>query len=550
MDDDFGRRLLPARMLNEYAYCPRLFFLEWVQGRWAPNADTAEGDAVHQRVDRPSGDIEGDEPFQARSVSLSSEKLGITARLDLVEGGDGFVKPVDYKKGKVPAVPEGAWEPERVQLCAQGLLLQEAGYRCEEGALYFAGSRRRVTIAFDEALISRTLDLIEEARRVADSDFPPPPLVDSPKCPRCSLVGICLPDETNTLAGRHVRTPPRRLVPSADAARPLYVTEQGTSVGVREGRYEIRRGAETLASVRALDVSQICVYGNVQVSSHVFRRAFADDIPICFFSYGGWFSGLAEGLPAKHVMLRVRQVVEAGRGGLEVARAMVIGKIRNCRTLLRRNARRDVGAVLDQLAGLAADAQEAISVASLLGIEGTAARIYFGAFPSMLRPGLDIPVPGEDEPLVRSRRPPKDPLNCLLSYAYALLVKDCTATAYAVGFDPYLGLYHRPRYGRPALALDLMEEFRPIIADSVVLGLLNNGEIALSDFVIRAGGVSLTDNGRRTVLRAYERRMDTEIKHPMFGYRITYRRTLEVQSRLLGAYLLGEIPAYVAFTTR
>jgi CRISPR-associated protein Cas1 len=133
---------------------------------------------------------------------------------------------------------------------------------------------------------------------------------------------------------------------------------------------------------------------------------------------------------------------------------------------------------------------------------------------------------------------------------YALLVKELTVTSLAVGFDPYLGFYHRPRFGRPALALDLAEEFRPLVGDSVVIQLINNGEVHPSHFIVRAGGVALTPAGRRAVLSAFERRLKKEIRHPIFGYSVTYRRLFEVQARLLGATLLGEIPAYTAFTTR
>ena len=150
----------------------------------------------------------------------------------------------------------------------------------------------------------------------------------------------------------------------------------------------------------------------------------------------------------------------------------------------------------------------------------------------------------------RNRRPPRDPINCLLSYVYALLTKDLTAVAIAVGFDPYLGVFHRPRFGRPALSLDLAEEFRPLVAESVVINVVNNGEIAERDFLVRAGGVSLTQDGRRSVLSAYERRLDTEVTHPTYGYRITYRRVFEVQARVLAAHLLGEIPGYTPFMTR
>jgi CRISPR-associated protein Cas1 len=150
----------------------------------------------------------------------------------------------------------------------------------------------------------------------------------------------------------------------------------------------------------------------------------------------------------------------------------------------------------------------------------------------------------------RNRRPPRDPVNCLLSYLYALLVKDLTAVCCGVGFDPYLGFFHKPRFGRPALALDLAEEFRPLVADSVVVNLINNGEVQPSNFIVRAGGVALTPEGRKIVIAAYERRLDVEATHPLFDYRVSYRRLFEVQARLLGAYLLREVPEYVPFTTR
>ena len=223
-----------------------------------------------------------------------------------------------------------------------------------------------------------------------------------------------------------------------------------------------------------------------------------------------------------------------------------MGKLRNSRTFLRRNARSDVKKVLDQLKSLAEAVGASESIESLLGMEGAGARLYFSKFSSMIREQSLGPFDFNG----RNRRPPRDPVNCLLSYAYALLTKDLTAVAFAVGFDPYLGVLHRPRFGRPALALDLAEEFRPLVAESVVINVINNGEIGESDFLVRAGGDALTQDGRRSVLSAYERRLDTEVTHPTYGYRITYRRVFEVQARVLAAHLLGEIPSYTPFMTR
>lgn len=542
--------LVPVRMVNEFEYCPRLFYLEWVQSRFVDNPDTVEGRYVHRNVDLGHGRMgspDQDDPVrQARSIMLGSERLGLIAKADIIEGSDGKVLPVEVKRGRPPRHGP-AWSPELVQLCAIGLLLSDNGYSCSEGQIYFAETRHRETIPFDDELIAKTLQIVEELRHVASGPDPPPPLVDSPKCPRCSLVGICLPDETNLHTGRSP-TRPRRLVPRDPSARPLYVTEQGARIGIRGGRAVVSKHYEDIKAVRMIDVSQVSVYGNVQISSQFMRAAFKRETPVCWFSYAGWFQGIAHGLPSKHVELRRRQVAIASQAGLPIARRMVEGKIRNSRTLLRRNSKENVDRVLTQLNNLAGQAASAPSIQSLLGVEGTAARIYFSRFATMLKFRSD-PL-GTFEFQSRNRRPPRDPVNCLLSFGYSMLVKDFTATALAVGFDPYLGIYHRPRFGRPALALDLAEEFRPLVAESVVLSLINNEEIRSSGFVIRAQGVALTSQGRRTFIRAYERRMDQEVTHPTYKYRITYRRVFEVQARMLGAYLLGEIPEYVPFMTR
>ena len=274
-------------------------------------------------------------------------------------------------------------------------------------------------------------------------------------------------------------------------------------------------------------------------------------VPVCYFTYGGWFYGMATGPYHKNVELRRAQYAAAAdeSRSLQLAARFVEAKIKNTRTLLRRNGQGVTDEALDRLADLAKEALGTESQGNLLGLEGLAARIYFGQFQSMLKPKEDGEVTRFDF-AGRNRRPPRDPVNALLSYAYSLLAKDFTVTCQAVGFDPYLGFYHQPRYGRPSLALDLMEEFRPIIGDSVVIGLINTGEIRGKDFVSRGGAYSLTPEGKRIFLAAYDRRMDQLVMHPVFGYSISYRRILEVQSRLLGRYLLGELQAYPQFLTR
>lgn len=576
-DDD----LLPVRMLNEFCYCPRLGYLEWVQGEWADNLDTLEGSFGHRNVDKPdrqqfsapqpatseSGELTGQEQppapesdkIHARSLMLSSEADGIIAKLDVLELSGELATPVDYKRGHIPDNPESSWEPERVQLCAQGLILRANGYRSEAGIIYYIASRKRVTIPFTEELIKRTRQLIADFRQTAASGICPPPLEDSPKCPRCSLVGICLPDETNLLLQQleflppeesiepvAEARPPRKLLPARQHALPLYIQQQGAFVGKTNDRITVKLKGEELANIRLLDISQVCAYGNVTFSAHAIKELTLRQIPIVHLTYGGWFHSLTAGLHHKNVELRIRQfrIADDQPASLQIARQMIAGKIKNCRTLLRRHLNDPQNPVLRQLNDYGQRALQAESPETLLGLEGMAAKEYFTHFFPLLAGHHEFNIEG------RNRRPPRDPVNAVLSFVYSLLTKELTVALSSVGFDPMLGFFHRPRYGRPSLALDLAEEFRPLIADSVTLTAFNNGEINRDSFLERASSIVLTDAGRKSVIAAFERRMNTEITHPLFGYKVSYRRILEVQARLLARHVLGELPQYPNFTTR
>ncbi len=625
--------LVPARMINEVLYCERLLYLEWVQKEFADNAFTVEGRAAHKRADQPGGELppppdtrkdsdttnsapvatDGSSglaaagqtvpealPYQARTIWLSSERLGITAKIDVVEGdADGNVVPIEYKRGKAPDLSEGAYLPERAQLCAQALLLREHGYQCDHGDIYFAGSRKRVTIVLDEPLVAATLGAALRARRLTEALEAPPPLVDSPKCNGCSLVGICLPDEINLLraleSGRledvEDRTaypspmsegpaaavvddaadpwdlgtatgespeegapPPgprlRRLHPASDEKLPLYVQEQGARIGLDGDCLVVRSRVNPTVTARLPNTSHVVLYGNVQVTAQAMRALLERTIPVSFLSYGGWYYGRATGVDSNNVELRLAQHRAAMDPAfcLRIAQGIVASKIRNSRTLLRRNHAAPSLLVLSELEQLARKAERAEALDTLLGLEGTAARSYFGAFTGMLKG--DAALIGTFALDGRNRRPPKDPINALLSFVYSLLTKDFVLALSAAGLDPLLGFYHQPRFGRPALALDVMEEFRPLVADSVVIGAVNGGGFGSEDFTAHPYGVAMRPAARRRLLFAYERRMEQLITHPVFGYRISYRRVLEVQARLLGRCLLGEIKEYPAFRTR
>ena len=545
--------IVPARMLNEVVYCPRLFALEHMNGEWADSADTVRGRTVHRRVDRPSGTPlpdagdDSDRPVAVRSVRLADEALGIAATIDLVESDGTRVTPVDYKKGTVPDVPEAAHLPERVQVCAQGLLLRAHGYTCDEGVLYFAGSRRRVRVPFTDALVAATQEALAEARRILARGVLPPPLVDSPKCWGCSLVGLCLPDEHNLLTGAtgHVRP----IAPRHEEGLPLYVEARGAKLSKSGGEIVVKADGKVVERVRLVDTSRVVVTGAASVTTPLMLALAERDVPLSLHTWSNKLAGSFRSASGHNVLGRIAQHRVASDPGqaLYVARQIVSGKIRNQRVLLRRNASALPGDVLAHLQHFAEEALRAASVETLYGIEGTAARIYFQHLPHMLKQqalGAGFDFEG------RNRRPPRDPVNALLSLAYAFLAREATNVLAGVGLDPWVGFLHRPRPGKPALALDLMEEFRPVLADSVVLQVLNNGALQPDDFVRRRIGTSLKASGRKAFIRAFERRLKSEATHPSFDTRMSYRRILEVQARLLAKTVLGEIAAYPPFRVR
>jgi CRISPR-associated protein Cas1 len=572
---------LPARMLNEFVYCPRLFFYEWVEGIFAHSADTIEGELRHEKLETKSDPLpppDRESQIHSRSVSLSSETYHLIAKMDLVEGDAGSVVPVDYKKGSPREGEEGpeAWPADRTQLCAQALILRDNGYKCDEAVAYYHATRQRVRVVLDETLVSDTLAAMDGARSLALAGRIPRPLVDSPKCPRCSLVGICLPDETTLVESLPEFTPTpqlslfdgdehmngvpvqsdekvRRLVPARDDLRPLYVTGHGLIIGKSGDVLQIKERKKPVQEVRVGEISQVNVFGNVQFSAAALQGLCWAEKPVAHFSYGGWFYGLTQGLGLKNVFLRKRQFAlsEDTFFCLGVAREFVAAKIRNQRTLLRRNHIEPPAIALAQLKRYAEAAMNAEELDELLGIEGNAARIYFANFTGLVK----VENEGGDAPFTfeftrRNRRPPVDPVNALLSFAYSMLAKDLTIICHSVGLDPFIGFFHQPRFGRPALALDLMEEFRPLIADSVVIGAMNTGMVTTGDFIRVGPAVALTPSGRKGFLRAYEQRMDALVTHPLFGYRVNYRRVLEIQTRLLGRLLTGEAHRYVGFETR
>jgi CRISPR-associated protein Cas1 len=607
-------------MLNEFVYCPRLFYYEQVEGVFVESADTVKGAAVHARVDKgkgalpqpkeskepkePSNDEEvektkivpdGDE-IHSRSVMLGSERLGVVAKMDLVEatlddgGSVAGVCPVDYKVGSPREGKEGLelWDTDRMQLGLQCLVLRDNGYACDEGIIFYRGTKQRVRLELTPELEAWVITKIAEARVCAKGPMPPP-LIDSPKCVRCSLAPVCLPDETRMLSipteenylpdqegdnpeqfgsasQRSPSTPLRRLMAPRDEKRALYLNTPGFRVGCNDAVIKVKEKDRLVEEVRVNDVCHVAIFGNIQVSTQAIQRFCDHDIPVTWFSMGGWFYGMTRGHSLKNVLLRMEQFRHAADQGscLRLAQQFVRGKIHNHRVLFMRNHTEPPERVKLRMGQAREDALATRSLEELLGVEGAAAAVYFQQFSGLIRDQEEDDMLEGIAPVnsgstasqfsfdftKRNRRPPTDPVNALLSLAYSLLAKECTLAACAVGLDPYVGFYHQPRHGRPALALDVMEEFRPLIAESAVLTAINNRFISVKDFVSAGRAVSLNTVGRKQFFQCFEQRMNSLITHPVFDYKVSYRRAIELQFRILARVLTGEIPEYIPFMTR
>jgi CRISPR-associated protein Cas1 len=330
----------------------------------------------------------------------------------------------------------------------------------------------------------------------------------------------------------------------------LYVTEPGALLEKESGRLLVTKDDQVLLAVPATLVENVVIVGGAGVTTPALGFLLDRGIGLVFLTRGGKFRGRLSGELSKNVALRRQQYqrMDEPDFALHLSRAIVAGKVHNCRTVCMRWGRDRENPAAARIAAELAEALREIPRArsreELLGIEGQAARRYFAALREELRQPWSFPG--------RARRPPPDPVNALLSLVYTLLHESCYAAVEAVGLDPYCGYYHQERYGRTSLALDLMEEFRPVIADSVVLTLLNKRMLAPEDFADGEDGesVCLGREGWRRVAEQYVRRLNTPVRPAGLGRSLSYQKVLEVQARRLRGVIEGEAGEYVPFLVK
>ncbi len=331
----------------------------------------------------------------------------------------------------------------------------------------------------------------------------------------------------------------------------LYVVTRGASLRRDHLTVTVWVERQRRLAVPIHQLESVAVFGGAHVTPDVLHLCAEHGVAVTFLTESGRLVSRVDAPGSGNVLLRREQFRWADRPERRalVARALVAGKVHNTRNLLLRGAReaadpadqaplqaaaRHLADVIPRLAGLS---DENV----VRGHEGDAARVYFEAFPALIRQGREA-----FRMVGRSRRPPLDRVNALLSFLYALLLSDCSAAAATAGLDPSVGFLHVDRPGRPGLALDLMEEFRPLIADRLALALINRQQVKPDDFVTQEGGaVQLTEAARRAVLAAYQQRKREEVTHPLLEQKVSVGRLPSLQARVLARHIRGDLPAYV-----
>jgi len=334
----------------------------------------------------------------------------------------------------------------------------------------------------------------------------------------------------------------------------LFVTTQGAWLAKDGETVSVRADGETLLRVPIHLLEGVVCFGNVTMSPFLMAHCAEHGVGVSFLTENGRFLARVEGPVSGNVLLRRTQYrwADDPHWTAELARAFVLAKIANGRLVLQRAARDhpgtagDLRQAIEDMARSLEQVEKADGVDTIRGLEGDAARSYFGAF--------DHLIVSEDSGFHfggRSRRPPRDPTNALLSFVYTLLLHDVRSALEAVGLDPQVGFLHRDRPGRPGLALDLMEELRPFLADRLVLSLINRRQVTSSGFELReTGGVWMTDETRKTVLVAYQDRKKEEIRHPFLDERCTVGAISHIQALLLARAIRGDLDTYPPFFWR
>ncbi|MFA7197244.1 MAG: type I-MYXAN CRISPR-associated endonuclease Cas1 [Anaerovoracaceae bacterium] len=523
--------LLRVSALHALLYCERLFYLEEVEEIRIADASVYAGRTLHEELAREEGE-------EQRSFFLSSEKIGLTGKVDAIRHRNGNWVVYEHKRGK-PLLRKGeepqAWESDIIQVTAYSLLLEEyLENELQEARIRYHGHNTTVIVPLTAENRDKVIAGIEKATELRSATSRPPVCESSKKCLRCSLAPICLPEEERF--ARSSEWEPIRLFPPEIEGAALHVTGHQARLGRSGDAFKLEEGENAVRKLPSADIHSITIHGNAQVSTQALHLCAGKGINLHWFSGGGTYLGSFSPGPTP-VQRRIRQYQALTDPGLclKLSRRTVRAKVESqLRFLLRstRGGKRDkhMESGIGEIRSLLKTPSTAEGVDALRGIEGSAAQTYFDLLPSILNGDIQ-----EDLiPSGRSRRPPKDRFNAILSFGYSMLYRTVFEAILAVGLEPALGYLHTPRSSAHPLVMDVIELFRVPVWDIVTVSSINRKQWNVeSDFAVTKEKVWLSDEGRKKAIVLFERRMQDKWKHPVLDYSLSWQRTMELEVRLL-----------------
>lgn len=526
--------LIRVMALHALAYCERLFYLEEVEEIRLADERVYAGRTLHEEL-LPKDD----EGIRFQTFEIASEKIGLSGKLDaLVHRGGAWV-PYEHKRGRCRRGEDNspeAWPADALQVSAYGMLLEEAtGTRVSEGRVRYHAENVTVRVPLDDAARASVTQGVERAKTLRASRQRPPIAKNERLCLKCSLAPVCLPEEER--AAHEPEWEAVRLYPPVPDGEVVHITAHKARVG-RSGDTLLIHGEdeeETVIPIREL--TAVVFHGYGQMTTQALHLCASHQVSVHWFSVGGnYVGGLSTGTGGVQRRLRQYEALCDGDLRLQLARRTALAKVESqLRYVLRStratkprsdSVRSCIRGMRSALRGIArAGDHDAVR-----GHEGVAGKSYFAALAELLK----ADVPASLRPKGRSRRPPKDRFNALLSFGYGLLYRSVLQAVLAVGLEPAFGYYHQPRSAAYPLVLDLMELFRVPLWDMPLIGSINRQHWdPEADFQVTKAKVWLSEAGRRKAIVLFECRLAEAWKHPVLNYSLAYARTLELETRLL-----------------
>jgi CRISPR-associated protein Cas1 len=519
--------------LHALAYCERLYYLEEVEGIRLADESVYAGRTLHEHL----ASIPGRARSQ-KSFTLVSKELGLTGRVDAVHHREGAWIPYEHKRGHAKRGPNGeaeAWPWDELQVLAYAMLIEEAtGRRVPEGRVRYHADNVTVRVPLTDEGRRRVQESVERMKQLRRLGVRPPVNSNENACIHCSLAPVCLPEEERLLA--QPQWEPVRLFPAVTDGEIVHLVTHSLKVARSGEALTVKKGGETVSTYPIHSVAALVAHGNVQITTQALHLCAFNGVPVHWFTSGGrHISSLTVGPGSVQRRIRQYQALCDPATCLRLSRRLVVAKVENQLAFVLRTTRGGRRRSLQLLRDVA-EMRKCIKMAgraegidSLRGVEGTAARAYFDALSYIVR-GVDADL----EPTGRNRRPPKDRFNALLSFGYSLLYASVLQAITSVGLEPSLGFLHTPRSSGQPLVLDVMELFRVPVWDMEVVSSINRRQWNLAKkFEVARDHVWLSELGRKEAIELFERRMDSVWKHPILGYSLTWRRTIELEVKLL-----------------